>query len=163
MTTIVDIRRLKVKADFKDNLYRLLRKKIDQQIVRGSEWPALDRKETRRMKTERGVDLNVVSCQSYSCCTAITLPRRSWRVWIIQDRRRSNSHCAICRWPCITWLRKKRCYRACVKDYLKFEVDIEWKWSGKSEVMRNSRQQAVPNTSKNRWIMCNISTFCVTW
>jgi len=54
------------------------------------------------LKFEEELDRDVVCHQFYLTCTAYTIPRKFLKGLETQNRRTSNSHCEICRWPCAT-------------------------------------------------------------
>jgi len=52
----------------------------------------------------------------------------SWRVWKLQNRKKSNTHTVKYAVTLCCRLRKKRCYRAWLRDQMQLEGAVEWKW-----------------------------------
>jgi len=58
--------------------------------------------ETRSVRMEEAVDKDAVCHWSYSTCVTDILPRKHLKVWILQNKRTSISHCEVRRWACAT-------------------------------------------------------------
>jgi hypothetical protein len=54
------------------------------------------------VKIGRELDKVAVCRRSVLLIQRVPYQGSSWRVWRLQNRRTSNSHCEICRWPCAT-------------------------------------------------------------
>ena len=84
-----------------------MQKTIAQQIVRGSECYKYDWTKGRQMwRLEEEFNKDAVCYKFYSNYMAVILPKKIWKVWRLQNKMTSNSHCNM-QMSMWYWLRKK--------------------------------------------------------
>jgi hypothetical protein len=82
----------------------LARKKIDQHIARGTGcWSTTGPRGYEKCEYwKRSKTRLLFVTDSVQLIQRVPYQGSSWRVWSLQNRKTSHSHCEICRWPCAT-------------------------------------------------------------